>query len=73
MSRERERLTVLIAIVFAYFVSFPEDASLVISPAREILALTEAISPWFYIAFAGCAVGWIIVRCFGRRIDFPPR
>ena len=73
MSRERERLIVFVAIVFGYFVSFPEDVALVISPAREILALTEAISPWFYLAFTGCAVGWMVVRCFGRRIDFPPK
>jgi hypothetical protein len=69
MAREKERLIVLAAAVYAYFVLFPEDFPAVIAPAREILSLTDAVSSWLYVALAGCVIGWAIVRCFGRRID----
>ena len=48
MSRERERSVVLTTSAFAYFVVFPEDLSIVIAPARELLSLTDAVSPWLY-------------------------
>ena len=66
MSRERERWAVLAASAFAYFVAFPEDLAAVIAPVREILSLTEAVSPWLYVALTGCVICWAIVRCFGR-------
>jgi Na+-driven multidrug efflux pump len=59
----------LAATVFAYLIVFPEDLAAVIAPAKEILTLTEAVSPWFYAALTGGAVCWTIVRCFGRRTD----
>jgi hypothetical protein len=69
MWRDKERLIVLAATVYAYFVLFPEDLSAVIAPAREILSLTDAVSSWLYVALAVCVIGWAIVRCCGRRTD----
>ena len=69
MSRDKERLIVLAAAAYVYFVLFPEDLPAAIAPAREILALTDAVSSWLYVALAGCVVSWAIARCCGRRRD----
>jgi hypothetical protein len=63
MSPERERLVVVGAAAVAYFIAFPED----LAPLREIIALTNAVSPWLYGALLGSVVAWAAVRIFGRK------
>jgi hypothetical protein len=63
MSPERERFVVLAATGLAYFVVFPED----LAPLRDVLALTNAVSPWLYGTLLGSGMAWAMVRCFGRR------
>ena len=65
MSPERERWVVLGLTAVAYFVVFPDD----LAPLRDILALTNAVSPWLYGALLGSVIAWAVVRCFGRRIE----
>jgi hypothetical protein len=69
MSRERVRSVVWATTAFAYFVAFPEDLSVVIAPAREFLALTDAVSPWLYGAVTACVIAWMTIRCLSRRTD----
>jgi len=69
MSREREGSAVLATSAFAYFVAFPEDLSIAITPARELLAMTDAVSPWLYGAVTACVVAWMMTRCLSRRMD----
>ena len=63
MSPERERLVVLGAAAAAYFVAFPED----LVPLRDLIALTNAVSPWLYAAVLGMVAAWAAVRLFGRK------
>ena len=53
----------LSAVAVAYFVVFPED----LAPLRDILALTNAISPWLYGALLGTVAAWAAVRIAAAR------
>jgi hypothetical protein len=64
MSPERERLVVVGAAAAAYFIAFPED----LAPVRDVIALTNAVSPWLYAALLGSVACWAAVRLFGPRI-----
>ncbi len=73
MSTDSRRLMILAGVVLAYFVIFPGDLSAVLAPAREVLFLTQAVSPWLYVAIAAGLIAWAIVRCFGRSPDVTAR
>ena len=68
MSPERKWWCVLAIIGFAYFVAFPDDLEPALAPLRELLSLTNAVSPWFYGVLMGSVIAWALVRCFGRRV-----
>jgi len=68
MAPERFRWIVFAAVGLIYFVAFPDDLQPALAPFRELLALTNAVSPWFYGLLLGSVIAWALVRCFGRRI-----
>jgi hypothetical protein len=69
MSTECTRWTILVGVVLAYFITFPADLAAVVAPIKEVLSLTNAVSPWLYAVVASALVAWAIVRCFGRARD----
>jgi hypothetical protein len=73
MSTEFRRWMIAAAVVLAYFVSFPDDLTVVLAPAREILSLTNSISPGLYVVLASGIIAWALVRCFGRSRDVTAR
>jgi Na+-driven multidrug efflux pump len=73
MSTESRRYTIVAGVVLAYFVIFPDDLTAVLAPAREILSLTNTISPWLYVVLASVIIAWALVRCFGRSRDITVR
>ncbi len=70
---ESRRELVVLGVVLAYFVIFPDDLTAVLAPAREVLGLTNTLSPWAYIVVAAGIIAWAIVRCFGRSRDVAAR
>jgi hypothetical protein len=66
MSPEREKWIIVTITGLAYLSAFPEDLPTVVAPAREVLALTDAVSPWLYAVLAAAVIAWAVVRCFGR-------
>ena len=54
------RLIVLASLAFVYFVAYPDDA-------KTVLALTNAVSPWFYVLAGFAIAAWTTVRIWGRR------
>ena len=73
MSPESKRRTILAGLVLAYFVGFPSDLTAILAPAREVLSLTNAVSPWVYPVVASGVIAWALVRCFGRSQDVAAR
>jgi Na+-driven multidrug efflux pump len=73
MSTESKRWMIVAAVVLAYFIIFPDDLSAVFAPAREILSLTNVVSPWLYVVLASGIIAWALVRCFGRSRDVTVR
>jgi Na+-driven multidrug efflux pump len=73
MSIESRRYAIVAGVVLAYFVIFPDDLTTVLAPAREILSLTNTISPWLYVVLASGIIAWALVRCFGRSRDVTAR
>jgi hypothetical protein len=65
------RMTVVAAVGFVYFVAFPEDLSAVLLPVERVLSLTTQVSPWLYVVLGGAVVAWAVVRVLGRRPEFP--
>ncbi len=59
-------LFVLGALVFAYFVMYPEDVSAVIAPIASVMQLSQTVSPWLYMVIGVGIVTWGIVRVWGR-------
>ena len=55
------------ALVFVYFVVFPEDLKALISPVATVLELSHSLSPWLYLVIAVGIVTWGIVRVWGRK------
>lgn len=76
MSTEFKRGMILAGAVLTYFIMFPNDLSAVIAPAREILSLSNAVSPWLYAVLVSGIIAWTAARCFGGprdlRRDRPP-
>jgi hypothetical protein len=60
-------LTSLGALVFVYFVVFPEDLKALTSPVAAVLELSHSLSPWLYMVIAVGIVTWGIVRVWGRK------
>ncbi len=73
MSIESRRWLILAGVILAYFVLMPADLPALIAPAREVLSLTQSISPWLYMVVATGLISWALVRCFGRSPDVTPR
>ena len=73
MSTESRRWMIVAGVILAYFVMFPADLPAVLAPAREVLSLTHAISPWLYVVIAAGIIAWALVRCFGRSPDVETR
>jgi Na+-driven multidrug efflux pump len=69
MSIEARRWAIVVGVILAYFVLMPEDLPAVLAPAREVLSLTQSISPWLYMVVAAGIIAWALVRCFGRSPD----
>ena len=55
------------ALVFVYFVMYPEDMEAVIAPIATIFKLSHSPSPWLYMVVAVGIVIWGVVRVWGRR------
>ena len=60
-------LTALGALVFAYFVIYPEDVKAITTPIASVVELSQTVSPWLYMVIAVSIVTWGIVRVWGRR------
>jgi hypothetical protein len=73
MSTEIKRWIILAGAVITYFIVFPDDLSAVLAPAREILSLSNVISPWLYALLMSGIIAWTLARCFGRPRDLTPR
>ena len=58
MSTEHRRWIILVGVVLAYFIVFPSDVSAVVVPIKEVLSLTNAISPWLYLVLASGVIAW---------------
>ncbi len=55
------------ALVFVYFVMYPEDLSSVIAPIASILQLSQSVSPWLYMVIGVGIITWGIVRVWGGQ------
>jgi Na+-driven multidrug efflux pump len=73
MSIEARRWTIVAGVILAYFVLIPADLPAVLAPAREVLSLTQSVSPWLYMVVASGIIAWALVRCFGRSPDVTAR
>jgi hypothetical protein len=73
MSIETRRWVIVAGVIIAYFVLNPADLPAVLAPAREVLTLTQSISPWLYMVVAVGIIAWALVRCFGRSPDVTAR
>jgi Na+-driven multidrug efflux pump len=73
MSTESRRWMILAGFILAYFVAFPDDLPAVLAPVRQVLTLTNAVSPWLYIVAAAGVIAWALVRCFGRSQEVAAR
>jgi Sec-independent protein secretion pathway component TatC len=73
MSIESRRWVIVAGVVLAYFVLIPADLPAILAPAREVLSLTQSISPWLYMVVASGIIAWALVRCFGRSPDVDTR
>jgi hypothetical protein len=69
------RLAVLGVFVFAYFVVYPQDVVAVLAPAEkvvafleQILALSNALSPWLYGVIGVAILAWTVARVWGGRL-----
>jgi hypothetical protein len=77
MSSKSKYRLILVILVFTYFIIFPNDLPAIFAPAgeafrevvliiRDILSLTNMVSPWFYGVLAFGVIAWALVRCFGQ-------
>jgi Sec-independent protein secretion pathway component TatC len=73
MSIESRRWVIVAGVVLAYFVLMPADLPAVLASAREVLSLTQSISPWLYMVVAAGIIARALVRCFGRSPDVTVR
>ena len=48
MSDKKCWILILVFALVAYFVTFPDDAQAITTPAATFLGLTSPVSPWFY-------------------------
>ena len=69
MSIEWRRRAILGGLVLAYFVAFPGDLTSVLERAREVLSLTQVVSPWFYVVVAAAILARALVNCFSRTVE----
>jgi hypothetical protein len=69
MSVDWRRRAILAGLVLAYFVAFPGDLRSVLEPAREVLSLTQAVSPWFYVVVATAILARALVSGFSRKVE----
>ena len=60
-------LMVFGALIFAYFVLYPEDVKAVTAPIAALLELSQSPSPWLYMVVAVGIVTWGVVRTWGRH------
>ena len=61
------RWVILISAAFVYFVAYPRDLASVIFPVKEVLALSNAISPWLYGLIAVAILAWTATAIWGGR------
>jgi len=61
------RLAILGVFVFAYFVVYPQDFAAVLAPVKEVLALSNAVSPWLYGVIGVAILAWTVARVWGDR------
>ncbi len=67
-------LIVFGAVVFVYFVIYPEDVRAIFAPIASVmpllasvLGLSQTVSPWLYMVIAVGIATWGIVRVWGRQ------
>jgi hypothetical protein len=72
-TRFRNALSVLGLVVFAYFVAFPRDLTALLTPVKEVLSLSTAVSPWLYGLIAVAILAWTLTSVWGRRSEPVPR
>jgi len=63
----RDVVLMLLALVFTYFVVFPDDVKTVTAPIAAVLELSQVVSPWLYMVAAVGSVAWVIVKIWGRK------
>jgi hypothetical protein len=61
------RLALLGVFVFTYFVVYPQDFAAVLAPLKEVLALSNAVSPWLYGVIGVAILAWTVADVWGRR------
>ena len=64
MWTDSRRIVIVAGVILAYFIIFPDDLTAVLAPAKQVLALTNDISPWLYIVAAAGVIARALVRCF---------
>ncbi len=49
-------------LVYAYFLAFPGDLKLVLSPLEAVLRLSTLISPWLFVLASVGTLSWTAVK-----------
>ena len=73
MSTKCKHWLILASLVFTYFVIFPDDLSAVLASVREMLSLSNAISPWLYAVLVSGIIAWTLAHCFGWERNLTAR
>lgn len=61
------RCLLLALLAFAYFVAYPEDFTSLLAPVKDVLALSNLVSPWFYALLAVAILAWTATAIWGER------
>lgn len=56
------------ALIFAYFVCYPQDLVPVLNPVEKVFGLTYAISPGLYAVIAIGILAKALVRIWGKGV-----
>jgi hypothetical protein len=62
------RLALLVMFALGYFVVYPQDFAAVLAPVKELLALSNSVSPWLYGVVAVAILAWTLAGVWGRRL-----
>ena len=61
------RLALLGALVFAYFVLYPQDLEGLLAPVKSVLDLSNRATPWLYALASVTLVCWTAIRILRKH------